>query len=430
MPTSPFTFGNTSLLPDTQPMPTSPFTFGNTSEIKTPVILKPESHLNNENNDYQPNSILNGKPYFPDLNNKNEKETRPFDKSNWLVNLWNNIIERNNSLLFTGFIILMMTLIYKISDLYLMYTPNNKNILSSYTLINIVGVPYLLMFFRTSFLYYIGSLILYIVNKIPGVDIPYSTETFLNIASLNNTLFLACVGLTLILYFFVKDYSVLGSIQIVTPVCILLIISMITGHYSKKNSNKKVLLNIFWYLSVMFTIFYGLYLLNVFSPNIMINNIVNSIMCSFIIIYSLKYGYDRYKNQDKSLESNHQEIPLTFSSISPNDMDKTQSTLSNNHKEIPLTFSSISPNGTNKPQSPLGFSNTSTMLMEELNNQLAQLGGLLKNKKTQKTEIEKSISALKELQKLLPEENKKTINNQLNTVIGNLENFKEYKTKK
>ena len=195
-------------------------------------------------------------------------------------------------------------------------------------------------------------------------------------------------------------------------------------------SKKEVFMNIFWYLSVMFTIFYGLYLLNVFSPNIMINNIVNSIMCSFIIIYSLKYGYDRYINQDKSLESNHQEIPLTFSSISPNDMDKTQSTLSNNHKEIPLTFSSISPNGTNKPQSPLGFSNTSTMLMEELNNQLAQLGGLLNNKKTQKTEIEKSIIALKKLQKLLPEENKETINNQLNTVIGNLENFKEYKIKK
>ena len=69
-------------------------------------------------------------------------------------------------------------------------------------------------------------------------------------------------------------------------------------------------------------------------------------------------------------------------------------------------------------------------LIRELNEKLTKLGGMLSNKKTNKNDIQKNIESLRQLQQLLPKDDKNSINSQIDTLIGNLENFKDLKMSK
>ena len=124
--------------------------------------------------------------------------------------------------------------------------------------------------------------------------------------------------------------------------------------------------------------------------NSVINKIVNSVLYSFIIVYFLYKSYGYY------------------------------STMGVTNNNIPLGVTS----GSSTSDSKIGG------LIKELNEKLTKLGGMLSNKKTKKIDIEKNIKSLRQLQQLLPQKEQSNINEQINTLIGNLENFKDLKLTK
>ena len=366
--------------------PIEPLTFGDTTDLEnnnnTPIILKNE--FNNNDDDYESNSIINGKPLFPDLEVNQKDNENKYNKSDWWPNFWNQILEIKNSILFTLFVILILAITYKLSDIYLLYDIDKKRNwfgVSSYNLLNVNGSLFVLLFIRTTALFYFGY---WISKLLPFGELKnYSTDTFQEIIKFgkNRILLVLFIGLIFIFLRYVKNYNItviwiFGLIFLIT-MGILMIIDV---KYDKKLSTF-VLVCIT--SAVLLTISYYLVL---FDVNASINKIINSVLYSFIIVYFLYKSYGYY--------------------------------------------------GTKKTTTPIHVGVTSTNkstsiftggLIKELNEKLTKLGGMLSNKKTKKIDIEKNIKSLKQLEQLLPQEEQSNINKQINTLIGNLENFKDFK---
>ena len=377
--------------------PETPLIFGNTRLINnenqdnygTPTILKNDSNSNDD--DYESNSIINGKPLFPDLevNQKNNKES--YDKSDWWPNFWNQTLEIKNSILFTLFVVLILMIIYKLSDIYMLYDMHKKegwSGVSSFNLLNVNGSLFVLLFIRTSALFYLGYWFSFLIKKVSigYLDFDYSTYTFKHLITFNKILLGVFIGLIFIFLFSVKKYDK-WVVSGVTCIFAVLYFSFILYANYKKI---KVFPFITFFL-VGLLIFITIYELLQFNNNALVNNIIISVLIPFIIVY---FGYTSY-NYYKNMGSSSDNIPMVL----PVDEKKDS---------IRVTGG----------------------LIKELNEKLTTLGGMLSNKKTKKIDIQKNIESLRQLQQLLPQNEQKSINNQIDTLIDNLENFKDYKMSK
>ena len=422
-PEIPLTFGNTREINE---IPKIPFTFGNTREITneniygTPTILKNE--FNSNDDDYESNSIINGKPLFPDLevNQKNNKES--YDKSDWWSNFWNQTLEIKNSILFTLFVVLILMIIYKLSDIYMLYDMHKEKDwfnLSSYNLLNINVSLFVLLFIRTSALFYLGYWFSFLIKKvsIDYLDFDYSTDTFKHLITFNKILLGVFIGLIFIFLYSVKKYNKWVIFGFLLTFLIVLMCLKIYNSY--KSMNLEPIVNSIFCCSIILIV---IYILLIANDNTSINNIINSVLIPFIIVY---FGYTSY-NYYKNMGSSSDNIPMTLhlesgntSGITSNELDKPSIESGNIH--IPLLFS----NGLQDDQQKFTGG-----LIRELNEKLTKLGGMLSNKKTNKNDIQKNIESLRQLQQLLPKDDKNSINSQIDTLIGNLENFKDLKMSK
>ena len=157
-----------------------------------------------------------------------------------------------------------------------------------------------------------------------------------------------------------------------------------------------------------------IYILLIANDNTSINNIINSVLIPFIIVYFVYTSYNYYKNMGSSSDK-----ILMKSGNTSNELDKPSNESGN--IRTPLLFS----NGLQDDQQKFTGG-----LIRELNEKLTKLGGMLRNKKTNKNDIQKNIESLRQLQQLLPKDDKNIINSQIDTLIGNLENFKDLKMSK
>lgn len=401
--------GNTSSTSSTSSTSNIPIVFSktnNNNEYGSPIILK-DSHYNN---DYNSDTIINGKPYFPDLvKPKNEDENKEsYNKSKWWPNFWNQTLELKNSLLFLLFIIMILIIIYKLTDIYMLYDMHNKkgwNELSSYNLLNISGSIYFILFIRIIVLFYVGYWLSSILNSISFgyFDIKYDNEFFMELITWNKVSLSIFTIFVLIFIYFIRDYQPIIIFGFIVAFFILFIIINVLSKKFDMNLNRYLKL-IFLALIIVSSCYFSIKIigktLNTTQKEPLILRITYSVLYCMMIIYGINILYDELKNRE-NIESTQ----------------STQSTKSTQSKENKNDIPIIIPNNPNQ----LGG------IIKELNEKLTKLGGMLNNKKITKNEIEKNIQSLKQLQEILSNNEKHKIDYEIKNLINNLEDFNDFK---